>query len=556
MSSTQRHANGLFCIASAMAIVAIAMLVFAAPHQRRIAFNTIWLGVSASCFALPLAACAAWSITENTRASGCLLVACIGLAVLPVYLNVGCQDAALGKLGWLTSAQDSALTPLLAGWPAAIWVHATSLVPQFCLLIVFCSGNKRAFEEQALTESARWQVLRHMTIPRLLPLAMLCGVWGVVICAREITVTDLYQIGTVAEQLYLGYSLNQFGAVAGNWTSQQLAQSSHVDWKIHASLFLALTAIGMIATGIYTKQIKSNQIAQLAYHDRSAPPANWRSSGSLCAMGLLVLLVAVPLFNLLYRVGLAIETTPTGPAMTWSLTHGLSALSTTAHEHRHAFYWSALLASGSSLVVMCTAFLGCWLSRQNKYWAIMMACIWALTCALSGPQIGITITQLLSSWESPTMIWLYDQTIFPTVIANVLFIWPIGVCGVWSVIVNIPGVQLDHAKTERISALQRCVEFGLRQNIRKLLGVSILVWGVCFGEFSATQMVLPPGIETVPQVTLGKLHAGVDETTAALAILTTVLIVAIAWLGWIILEKGTTKNQPLNSANDLIRQLH
>ena len=553
MSSTQRHANGLVFIASVMVLVGIAMQFFAAPHQRSIALNTLWLGVSASCIALPLATCVAWSIAENTRASRCLFVACIGLSVLPIYLNVGCQDAALGKLGWLTSTQHSALTPLLAGWPAAIWVHATSLVPQFCLLIVFCSGNKRAFEEQALVESTRWQVLWHMTIPRLLPLAMLCGVWGIVVCAREIAVTDLYQIGTVAEQLYLGYSLNQFGSVAGNWTAQQLAQSSNIDWKIHGGLFLALTAIGMIAIGIYNQQIKSNRLAQSASRDRSAPPSSWLSSSSLCAIGLLILLVAVPLFNLLYRVGLAIETTPTGPAMMWSLTHGLSALSTTAHEHRNAFYWSALLASVSSLIVMCTAFLGCWLSRQNKYWATLMVCFWALTCALSGPQIGIMITQLLSSSESRILIWLYDQTIFPAGIANVLFVWPIGVCGVWSIIVNIPGAQLDHAKTERISALQRCVEFGLRQNIRKLLGVSILVSGVCFGEFSASQMVIPPGIETVPQVTLGKLHAGVDEATAALAILTIILIVAITWIGWIILETGVTKTQPFDLANDLIR---
>ena len=131
--------------------------------------------------------------------------------------------------------------------------------------------------------------------------------------------------------------------------------------------------------------------------------------------------------------------------------------------------------------------------------------------------------------------------------------WPIAVIGTWAIVSRVPKDQLDHAETENVGALRRGVEFGIRQNGRTLVGLWILLGAICFGELSATQMVLPPGIETVPQVTLGKLHAGVDEATAALTILTTGLIVAIAWLGWIIAGITSSKAQSVQPSNGLNR---
>ena len=148
---------------------------------------------------------------------------------------------------------------------------------------------------------------------------------------------------------------------------------------------------------------------------------------------------------------------------------------------------------------------------------------------------------------------MYDQTILPAVLANSVFVWPIAVIGTWSIVSRVPQNQLEHAKTENASALRRGVEFGGRQNARTLFGLWILLGAICFGELSATQMVLPPGIETVPQVTLGKLHAGVDEATAALTILTTGLIVAIAGLGWIIAGITSSKEQSVQHSNPLNR---
>jgi len=539
--------------AALFAIIAGVLFFSALPNQRSIAIRTFLLGVSASAIAFPLAALAAWAIRESTLVGRWLLRACICLAVVPVYLNVGYQDAALGKLGWLTSNGDQVLTPLFSGWPAAAWAHATSLLPQFTLLILFGLGTKKTYEEQGLLEASAWQVFFHITLRRLLPLAMLSFLWGIVVCSREIAVTDLYQVGTLAEQLYLGYALNQPGGTAGNWTADQLAQPGNIGWPISLSLFFELASVATFAANLFNRQIQENKDLTNTFGQRQPGNLNSSKLAMVAAALMLLLLVAIPIFNVVYRVGLAVETSADGPSLVWQTSNAISAISKTATDHKDAFYWSAIIALASSTVVLLTAFAGCWLARLRRGCAAALILVWVTLCGCSGPAIGINISQWFAASSLSPIIWLYDQTIFPAVLANSVFVWPIAVIGMWAIVTCVPKDQLDHAETENVDALRRGVEFGIRQNGRALLGLWILVGAVCFGELSATQMVLPPGIETVPQVTLGKLHAGVDEATAALTILTTGLIVAIAWLGWIIAGITSPEGQSVQPPNGVNR---
>jgi iron(III) transport system permease protein len=526
------------------------VLLFCAPsNQREIAIRTFLLGLSASSLAFPLAALAAWTIRESAVVGRWLFRACICLAVIPVYLNVGFQDAAIGKLGWLTSNGDQVLTPLISGWSAAAWAHATSLLPQFVLLILFCLGTKRAFEEQGLIEASAWQVFFHITLPRLLPLGLLSALWGIVVCSREIAVTDLYQIGTMAEQLYLGYALNQPGGTAGNWTADQLAQAGNVGLPISLSIFFALSSVATLAVIMFNRQIQENQDLTNSLMPKRPFDKDDSNLATVIGVVIMLLLIAVPFFNVVYRVGLAVETNTEGPELIWRTSNVISAISRTSADHHDAFYWSAIIALISSTVVLLTAFAGCWMARGRKIFAAALMLIWVVLCGCSGPAIGISITKCFANSSLSPVIWLYDQTIFPAVLANSIFVWPIAVIGTWAVVSRVPQNQLDHAATENMGAFRRAFEFGVRQNSRTFLGLWILLGAICFGELSATQMVTPPGIETVPQVTLGKLHAGVDEATAALTILTTGLIVAIAWLGGIIAGITSSRRQTVQAPN-------
>ena len=551
--TNHRQSSRIPIAAALFAIFAVVLLFCAPPNQRAIAMRTFLLGLGASSLAFPLAALAAWAIRESNLVGRWLFRACICLAVIPVYLNVGYQDAAIGKLGWLTSNGNQVLTPLLSGWSAAVWAHATSLLPQLTLLIQFCLGSQRTYEEQGLLEASDWQVFFHITLRQLLPLAILSAIWGIVVCSREIAVTDLYQIGTMAEQLYLGYALNQPGGTAGNWTTDQLAQAGNLSWSISLSIFCALASVATLAVDMFNRQIGENRGLLVASKSLSSRRRINSTPAMVVAVLVLLLLVVIPMFNVVYRVGLAVEATDRGPSLVWHTSNAVSAISKTATDHQDAFHWSSIIALTSSTLVLLTAFGSCWVARRRKGFAVALILVWVILCGCSGPAIGITISQCFANSSLSPIIWLYDQTILPAVLANSFFVWPIAVIGTWVVACRVPEDQLDHAKTENVGAFGRAFEFGIRQNARTFLGLWLLLGAISFGELSATQMVTPPGIETVPQVTLGKLHAGVDEATAALTILTTGLIVAIAWLGWIITGITSSRHQSVQPPNGLNR---
>ena len=80
------------------------------------------------------------------------------------------------------------------------------------------------------------------------------------------------------------------------------------------------------------------------------------------------------------------------------------------------------------------------------------------------------------------------------------------------------------------------------RNVWALVGTLLLTFALSFGELSASQLVLPPGIDTLPRLMLGLLHAGVDEITAAIAILiaATIFVVTLFAYGLIAVRLTTT----------------
>ena len=56
-------------------------------------------------------------------------------------------------------------------------------------------------EEAALLETSAWNVLLRVTLARSLPALVVAALWILVTTAGEITVTDLYQVRTYAEEV-------------------------------------------------------------------------------------------------------------------------------------------------------------------------------------------------------------------------------------------------------------------------------------------------------------------------------------------------------------------
>ena len=145
--------------------------------------------------------------------------------------------------------------------------------------------------------------------------------------------------------------------------------------------------------------------------------------------------------------------------------------------------------------------------------------------------------------ENETVRWLYNYTITASVVANLIFCWPIGALVVWFVFRKIPQDALDSASVEGAGGMTNFFRFAIAGNVLAIAGCWLISFAFCFGELSASHIVRPAGMDTVPRKMLGDLHAGVNELTAGITIVTAFTVVVISLIGWSFIRL----NQPVNS---------
>ena len=384
----------------------------------------------------------------------------------------------------------------------------------------------RSYEEQALLETSSTRVFWNITFPRIAPLLILCVVWNIVFCAREIAVTDLYQIGTLAEQIYLGYSLG-INAVGGNWSADQLAQAGNISSTLTIAIVSWLSAVSLfLFTKLTALEFYGDQIAP-----RQAASCGWKRN--LIGILILTVLVGIPIGNVLLRASFFVVPIDGVPTQGYSINQIFDAITGSVLDYKNEFMWSFLIATCSATLILASATLIGFAARKSRLAQIVLAVAMAITCALPGPTIGTLIAGLFANLENGTFIhWLYNYTIAGPVVANFVFCWPLGTLIVWFVFRKIPQDSLDAADVDGAGWIARMSRFGFAENRAALIGCWFVTFALSFGELSASQIVRPAGMDTVPRKMLGDLHAGVNEMTAGITIVTAFTVVVISLVGW------------------------
>ncbi len=178
------------------------------------------------------------------------------------------------------------------------------------------------------------------------------------------TVTDLYQIRTVAEELYVGFAISTQGAAAcGASTALVFA--------------LMLTGLGMATF---------DRLVVAATHVPTRSPFRFALGGWkwLVAAGVamvLVMLVGVPLGNLIYQAGIVVDHVRDQPQRYWSLqrlaellipwpgTYRLSAVG----QFSRQFRWSLLIATAAATLSLVVAMVVGWSAPRGSWRAIPAA---------------------------------------------------------------------------------------------------------------------------------------------------------------------------------------
>lgn len=510
-----------------VAIAIAATALAAAPGSQWSSIgNTLVLGIAVNLIAVPLGVCMARVCSYRSFLSVLVRWTCLAFLFVPLFVYVSAWDSAVGKLGWLTGSDWSINSIPLGNWVMAIWVHSIAAVPLVTVVLWFgLSGSIRIHEEQARLDASESSIFWHITFPRLLPLIGVCAVWIFVTCAREITVTDIYRIGTLAEQIYLGYSLGGVESVVGPG--------------------FAMSAIGLIATLMllifvpYFNDHLSGQ-EQIRQPMRSGNPSWFLAA---LAFVTVALIAVVPALNLVTRASRYVESVDDQPVARYSTDNLIAVVRQVPALYVSEFQWSSIIALISTGAIFVVAILLVWLSFESRLWRWLMMLLFVASCSLPGPVIGSGLLWIRSTIDLEIIIYLFDRTIFAPVISNLIFCFPMGLILIWFVLRNTAKDALEHAELEGAGRWNRLLQIGMSGNYLGLMGVFVILFANCFGELSASQLAVPPGIDTIPRRMLGLLHSGVNDHTAGLTIVSVVFFVSLVMAGYLLVYWNTRRTE-------------
>ena len=199
-------------------------------------------------------------------------------------------------------------------------------------------------------------------------------------------------------------------------------------------------------------------------------------------------------------------------------------------DYRMEIVWYAMIGVTSATLVLVMGVLLAVAARRRTGREVAFALTLAVLAAIPGPLIGSGLLRLAVGWDVPFWNWMVDYTIALPVAANLLFAWPIGGWLVWLVVRATSAEHWEAARLEGAGWLASGWHLGVVPNRRALAGVWLIVAALGFGELSASQMVRPPGMDTLPRKLLGDLHAGVNELTAGIGLVVFLGVIVLAWL--------------------------
>jgi iron(III) transport system permease protein len=438
------------------------------------------------------------------------------LLFVPMPLHA---TAWLGAIGNAGRSQAIGAVPILVGIPGAAFVHAVAAIPW----IVFLVGIGVRHVEGDLEESARidlplWRVLWTITLRRSLGAIVAASLAVAVLTAGDMTVTDLLQVRTYSEEVYIQSQLGDGPLAAAQVALPPLAV-----------LMPLLLGCVLWLTSFDPARVASPQ-SRAGRWTLSA----WKWPVGLFAGGVVGGLLGIPLYALCWRAGrVADPSSPLGSPLHWSLGGLVGTLKGAWVDVTMASYLmpSPLLSSvawgsAAATVVTILAWSMAWKARNRGIWqAIIGTCV-ALLLAAPGPITGMAL-QL--AYRDAVIVerrsLIYDTPVI-VVLALTARTLPYAVLILWPPLRAIPRAFLEGARIDGYQPWKVAIPLSR--------GATATTWGVAFvlafGELPATNIVSPPAVQTLPIFVWRLLHTGVESHLAGVGLILLVIFGTVSLL--------------------------
>ncbi|MDR3638459.1 MAG: ABC transporter permease subunit [Isosphaeraceae bacterium] len=453
----------------------------------------------------------------------------LGLLALVLFVPLPLHATAwLGTIGNAGRMQAVGSTPILVRLPGAAFVHALFALPWVVLITgVGLRTVERELEESALLDMPAWRVLWRVSLRRSLGALLGAALAVAVLTAGDMTVTDLLQVRSYAEESYLQLILGQ-GAKAAIVALPPMV-------VLGACVLLA--ARGLLRSD-------PARLASSAARARVWALGRWRIPLGLGLVLLAGNVVALPLYGLVWRAGRVGGRAAQGMAPHWSIAGLLGTMQRAAREVQGPLVESTLWAALAASATVALAWAFAWVTRRPGIWRWAVAGSLALLLSVPGPIAGLALKiaygpewAAVASHDLPALgvlvplLRVLSDSPLMIVFAMVVRTLPYALLVLWPAVRSVPSEHLEAAALDGHGPGGQIVHVAL-----PLTGGAVLAaWGVAFalglGELPASNIASPPlrlGQTTLSLLVWSLLHTGVESHLAGVAL---VMLAAIASAG-------------------------
>ncbi len=447
----------------------------------------------------------------------------------PLYVCAGSWNAGFGSQGWWPLSQVVATQFEVSAVLAVIFVHAVAAIPWVCLIVSFgLMWTRQSLEESALIEGGLPFVLMRVIGPSLRPWIALSGLWCCVPVLTEMVVTNLYQVPTIAEQVYLDASR---GTV------------SPLTYPVAVVCCMLPIVVFTILVGRHLPPWTEMVLRASQHQPRNLLWRQYRTPVSLIAWFFAIGLVILPIANLIFKAGWQPYT---DVDQTMRYGWSFSRFSTTVIESltlfTSEFYWSALLAilAATTALLLAAAIL---LSLRGKLARSLVGLVMLLLIGTPGALVGTLLIFILNRSEPAVLGMLFDRTLAAPILAQQFRLLPLAVLMVVGLMSTIDRRSWEIARLEGLSIWQRLRTVVWPQTGSRWALIWLILVVLSVGELSSTILVLPPGVTTLSMRLFEMLHFGMRHQDSGLCL----LLLAIGWgVSSITLKTLTDRNKPLS----------
>ena len=473
--------------------------------NRPLLWNTLAFATASTALSLPVGGVLAMLLFRTQIAWPRFLHWILTLLLfLPPYLLLAGWDAGWGMQGWAPRWLFPATgwTPL-RGWSGALLMQLALGLPWVVFLVgAGLAGVPRDLEELASLDGSDlqvlWRVTRRWWVPSLVSTGLLY--WVLVAC--DITVTDIFQIRTFAEEVYTGFMLGD-----------------------SLPTIVRRTASGLVLTAgcAVAASWPLVERAEIGFGDSKRPA--WRARLGVLRWPVTLLLTLVlgtlllaPVGNLVYQAGLLVDSVQGERVWSWSFAKVVELMVGSPGRFRDELAWSMLLGQLSGLTALGLAVGCCWWGSRRRWarWLGAIACVLGL--ATPGPVLALALSSLVNQPGSDLLFYLYDRTIVVAWLALVIRLFPVAyLLTAWK-LRSVNRRLADQAALSGVSAA-RVFWHAVGAPLRDFFLCQWLVLlALAIGDLSATVLATPPGVTTVSVRVFNLVHYGVADQLAGLCL--------------------------------------